>query len=679
MRRPVTLRSRLAFAFALVALVPLVAAAVVVAYALPHAARDRAMTRSAAAARTVATGLRQSCTVARLSAEQLAARAGDPAALAAATQQVISSGAVALVAIVAADGTPPTVTGALAELSDPVPALLALQPCDAVLDVRVLVARTPLADGRVVVAAARVDRRLLLMLRESTGERVGVTVAAAGVAPVTTLDDAGLARSLADAGLRSTTTGTRELHGQAATTVGLGGPGAGVLVVSSPVDGYGRPLLLLALVLLVALLVAVVIGVQLARVVTRPLARLSAAADSITAGDLDTRVNAEGNDEVASLGTALNEMTGSLRRHIAALEGSRDELRRNLTRLGDTLSSTHDLDKILGVILDTAQASVRAEAGVILLSSAGRGDLYAAVSRGLADRLPPGSGRTLLRVESGVGVLGRVHETQEGLAGTVGDGLGELHLAAVEPHARAVIAVPLRTSGSVSGVLGLYDREDGAAFDPADVDTIKTFAAQAGVAIDNVMLHQEAQRLSITDGLTGLWNYRYLTGALGREVERATRFGRPLAVLMMDLDRFKSVNDSYGHQRGDAVLVEVATRLTAQIREVDVLARYGGEEIVAVLPETDAEGAAVIAQRIVDEVRGEPFGGGEGELPLHITVSIGVAAFPDAATTASALLRRADQALYAAKDGGRNTVRVAPPTPAEDEPADHEGRRRAGR
>ena len=109
------------------------------------------------------------------------------------------------------------------------------------------------------------------------------------------------------------------------------------------------------------------------------------------------------------------------------------------------------------------------------------------------------------------------------------------------------------------------------------------------MAIDNVLLHQEAQRLSLTDPLTALWNYRYLTIGLGHEIERATRFARPLAALMLDLDRFKAINDEHGHQVGDAVLIELAGRMRAEVREVDTVARYGGEEFVIVLPETDAD------------------------------------------------------------------------------------------
>ena len=138
------------------------------------------------------------------------------------------------------------------------------------------------------------------------------------------------------------------------------------------------------------------------------------------------------------------------------------------------------------------------------------------------------------------------------------------------------------------GVLALYDRLGFDEFDDSDLVTLRTFAGQAAVAVDNVRVHEEAQRLSLTDPLTGLCNYRYLRESLRREVERASRFGRRLGVLALDLDRFKEVNDTYGHAAGDAVLAEFARRVRAEIREVDFAFRQGGEEFVVLLPETDA-------------------------------------------------------------------------------------------
>jgi diguanylate cyclase (GGDEF)-like protein len=161
----------------------------------------------------------------------------------------------------------------------------------------------------------------------------------------------------------------------------------------------------------------------------------------------------------------------------------------------------------------------------------------------------------------------------------------------------------------------------------------------------------ELERLSVTDPLTGLWNYRYLGMVLEREVERANRYGRPLAVLMLDLDHFKAVNQKFDHQRGSAVLREFAQRVALEIRQTDTLARFGGEEFVLVLPETGPEGAAHVAERICYAVRKQTFGGDVSE-PIRLTVSVGVSVLPEHATHAITLLRTADQALAEAKQAG---------------------------
>jgi len=179
------------------------------------------------------------------------------------------------------------------------------------------------------------------------------------------------------------------------------------------------------------------------------------------------------------------------------------------------------------------------------------------------------------------------------------------------------------------------------------------------VAIENVLLHQETQQLSITDGLTGVWNRRYLELSLRKEIERASRFSRPLSVLLVDIDRFKRVNDRFGHQRGDEILVEITRRLIGSIRtQIDFVSRYGGEEFVLVLPETPGDGATVVAEKVRSTVRAEPFAG-EGDPALQVTVSVGVASYPIDGLSAEDLLRAADQAMYRAKRAGRDRVETA--------------------
>ena len=164
-------------------------------------------------------------------------------------------------------------------------------------------------------------------------------------------------------------------------------------------------------------------------------------------------------------------------------------------------------------------------------------------------------------------------------------------------------------------MIALFAPTDPNGFDSAAESALQSLAGPASIAVENVLLHAEATRASTIDQMTGVWNYRYLLTSLNREVERAHRFDRSLSVLMLDLDHFKRVNDTHGHQRGDAVLREFATRVQAEIREVDTLARYGGEEFAVVLPETTAAGAQNLADRICTSIRSRPFTSDEGEVP----------------------------------------------------------------
>lgn len=168
--------------------------------------------------------------------------------------------------------------------------------------------------------------------------------------------------------------------------------------------------------------------------------------------------------------------------------------------------------------------------------------------------------------------------------------------------------------------------------------------------------NKELEQLSISDGLTGLYNHRHIQEVVHEEYERARRTGEPLSVVMLDFDHFKRVNDAYGHQVGDRVLQEMAEILRKTAREIDKLGRYGGEEFIAVLPETDAEDATTFAERVRERVARHPFAVGRAE-PLQLTISAGTATYPyPGVYNPRTLVQRADQALYAAKRAGRNCV-----------------------
>jgi len=348
-------------------------------------------------------------------------------------------------------------------------------------------------------------------------------------------------------------------------------------------------------------------------------------------------------------------MTGELRGYVHALESSRDAMRANLERLGEALSATHDLDTLLPVVLESALSSVGAGAGLVLLAD-DDGRVTTRTEQGMADAGLP----VPAHVERGRGVLGGV---AAGYTARGELGQGGLLPAPGEPATGQVLAAPLLRASEVVGVIALYAPISSEWFTDSDEEALYSLARQAAIAVENVLLHNEAQRASITDPLTGLWNLRYLSMVLNQEVERSARFDRPLSLLMLDLDHFKTVNDTYGHARGDEVLVEFARRLRSVVREVDSVARYGGEEFVVVLPETTIDGAVRLAERIGATVRDSPFTSDEGPA-LPVTVSVGAAVFPANGTSGSQLLQAADAALYVAKDSGRDRwVAAAAVTP----------------
>jgi diguanylate cyclase (GGDEF)-like protein len=405
------------------------------------------------------------------------------------------------------------------------------------------------------------------------------------------------------------------------------------------------------IVFAVALVLGGAVAWMLARIITRPLADVSDAASAIARGGVAGSIDVPPGDEVGRLAEAFNEVIGTMQERVADLQDSRDQVRKSVERLGEVLRSTHDLSKLLSVVLETAIAAVNARAGAIWLLAPSRTELALRVSRGM----DPSTAE--VRPVLGEGIAGTVARTRR--ATLVPSAIEAPQPASWEPRERTVIAVPIESESQLLGVIVLYGRRLPQPFDAVDLDTVRSLARQAAVGVENVLLHQEAQRLSITDGLTSLWNYRYMNMRLAQEVERAIRFHRPLALLVIDIDHFKQINDRYGHQRGDAILAELANRVVSETRgQVDTVARYGGEEFVLILPETPLEGAMVVAEKVRASIAGAPFGG-EGEEPINVTVSIGIAVFPEHGAKPQNLIRAADQALYEAKGRGRDRVVTA--------------------
>ncbi|MDY7090349.1 MAG: diguanylate cyclase [Actinomycetota bacterium] len=639
-----TLRGRLTTAFLVVVLGPVLLGSIFVALTVAAVSRDRTAERLDHATTTVRTGMAAACRQLQAAADAVAVV--PPAERSAVADQLITRGLATDIKIVA------QVRARASGMTLPVPRPVEFtgwQDCThPVGGTTTAISVRSVAGDELITAAQAVDQAFLARLAATGGTEIHL-------------------------GDRGESAGEhRRLEAE---------PGQPLrLTLTVP---PGKPSFLYALlpaVVLAVALAAVLVARWLAYSTTRPLGELAWAADRVADGELDTRVPIPRADELGRLAATFNRMTRELQAYVQALTASRDQLRGHLAILGETLSSTHDLHRILQVILRTALAATGARAGLVLLLDPATDQLVARCGVGLSgDWDVPDAELLERRLPVGSGVLGAVAATGEPRR-------GQGSPATAEPPCLTYVAVPICAPAAAEepgdplphpdtlGVLALYDRVGGGAFDDADLHTLRTFAGQAGVAVHNVRMHEEAQRLSLTDPLTGLWNYRYLRESLRREVERASRFGRMLAVLVLDLDHFKEVNDTYGHPAGDVVLGEFARRIRVGLREVDVAFRQGGEEFVVLLPETDAYGGAIVAERLGAAVRGRPVTA-DG-VPIPVTVSIGVAVYPEHGENSVQVLAAADRALYAAKNAGRDTYRLAEPgdvTKSEVSETDHEG------
>ncbi len=230
-----------------------------------------------------------------------------------------------------------------------------------------------------------------------------------------------------------------------------------------------------------------------------------------------------------------------------------------------------------------------------------------------------------------------------------------------QSDAATVMAFPLSCRGHRIGALIGLDRTPSTReprLAPLVAKAVRVLLEPVSVALDNALLLKRTEALSVTDDLTHLYNSRYLNQVLHRETKRASRSGRPLSLLFLDLDGFKSINDKHGHLSGSRALVEAAFVIRGSARETDVVARFGGDEFAVVLPDTGAEGAHAVGERVRERIAAHQFLADDG-LDLHLTVSVGVATLPDAAASAEELVRAADAAMYQVKDLGKNGIQVA--------------------
>jgi diguanylate cyclase (GGDEF)-like protein len=304
-----------------------------------------------------------------------------------------------------------------------------------------------------------------------------------------------------------------------------------------------------------------------------------------------------------------------------------------------------DPEKIGDLVVDCATEWFQATSCAVVMADA-EGQVEALAGRGMSARLTTAA----LDVAKWVLSHGREFATADLRRDT-----------RISGACGAVVALPLRCRARTVGAVVVLDR-GAAAADPRLGDTVGELLIAAlegpAVALDNALALKRAEALSVTDDLTQLYNSRYLNQVLRREAKRASRSGRPLSLLFVDLDGFKSVNDRHGHLAGSRALVEAASVIRSSARETDIVARFGGDEFSLVLPDTGSEGAAAVGDRLRQRIAAHAFLASAG-LDIHLTVSVGVATLPDVAASAEELIRAADVAMYRVKEQGKDGVSVA--------------------
>jgi diguanylate cyclase (GGDEF)-like protein len=349
--------------------------------------------------------------------------------------------------------------------------------------------------------------------------------------------------------------------------------------------------------------------------------------------DLDVLVTAAGQVSVAVENARLFAEEQRRSRQLAFLNNisrtaiSSDDPVHMLSQIASEIQKNFSFDHIGIGLLDygTKEIEIKAEAG--------------ATAHAMGKRIPLGTG-----------ILGRVARTGE--RALVQNALPG-NLSGILPDSRAVLCIPITYGEMLLGVLNIENRDENA-FSPQDVLILNTLADLLATALHNAFVFQKLQQQSITDGLTGIKTRRFFWEALSAEWKRASRSGRPFSVVLIDLDKFKEVNDTMGHFEGDLVLARVGRLLEQKSRQSNVVARYGGDEFIVLMPETGAEQAQVLAERLRQWLASDPT-----LSEHHITGSFGVASFPMHGFSVEDIIRVADAGMYVSKRSGGNLVSTA--------------------
>ena len=319
------------------------------------------------------------------------------------------------------------------------------------------------------------------------------------------------------------------------------------------------------------------------------------------------------------------------------------------------LTSSLDLDSILKTIMEKMAEYFRPDTWSLLMVDEQRNELYFAIAVGEAAEALKN-----VRLKMGEGIAGWVakHGEQVISANVQDDPRFAKHVDDITQwQTRSVICIPLRSRLRVLGVIQLVN-VDMPQFNEPELFFLQSLCDYAAIAIENAKWVEKIQELTITDDCTGLYNARHLYKTLDTEVYRSSRFGYEFSVLFIDLDHFKSVNDTYGHLIGSKLLAEIGYLVKAQLRLIDFAFRYGGDEFVVLLPQTGKDQALVVAKRLRDGLRASKFCHDEG-LNLNVRASIGLATYPHDARDAHDIIRQADEMMYLVKNTTRDNIGIA--------------------
>ncbi|NLP04224.1 MAG: diguanylate cyclase [Fibrobacter sp.] len=343
----------------------------------------------------------------------------------------------------------------------------------------------------------------------------------------------------------------------------------------------------------------------------------------------------------------IKEAESEARKRAEARAAELDALRANLT---DMLAE-HKTGRLLESILVRAVSLLNAEGSELGLYDRKRNEIVIVAVHNRCNRKG-------IRIPLGYGVIGSVAKSREPMI-LHGNNTNRFSFD-LESTCQSLMAAPLIAGSNLVGVLMIVESNPSHEFTWADLNLFTMFAQQAAITIRNTRLLEIARRRAETDSLTGLFNHRHFFEAAGHELNRAKRYKHPLTVLMFDIDRFKEVNDTFGHAFGDQVLISISNLCRKLFRNIDIAARYGGEEFVVLLPETPVHIARDVAERLRKAVAKNVIS--YNRQHHSVTISVGIASFCGSSETAVSLIERADQALYKSKQDGRNRVSVWTPS-----------------